>query len=344
MTLAALRTRVRPVDAAAAEAARTRNASLAKPPGSLGQLEDVATQLAAVAGRCPPPALQRPALVVAAGDHGVHRQGVTPWPQALTRRIVDAVCAGAATSAVLAAQVGAEIVVLDVGVAEAPRVHPRLRDRAARRVTGDLMVEAAMTADEATAALRAGADVAEELVDAGADLLVTGEMGVANTTAAAALTAAYTGAGAGQVTGRGAGIDNATLAHKTTVVERALARHGRERDPLRILASLGGLEHAALAGVMLAGAARRVPVLLDGVSTAAAALAAVALCPAVRGYLLAGHRSCEPAATVALTHLALCPLLDLQLRLGEGTGALQAVPLVQSAARVLRDVATLGDV
>lgn len=221
MTLATLRTRVRPVDAAAAEAARIRNASLAKPPGSLGQLEDVAAQLAAVAGRCPPPCLERPALVVAAGDHGVHRQGVTPWPQALTRRVVDAVCAGAATSAVLAAQVGAEVVVLDVGVAEAPRVHPHLRDRAARRVTGDLMVEAAMTADEATAALLAGADVAEALVDAGADLLVTGEMGVANTTAAAALTAAYTGAGAGQVTGRGAGIDDATLAHKATVVERA---------------------------------------------------------------------------------------------------------------------------
>lgn len=344
-SLDALLAAVAPVDESAGAAALARHDQLAKPPGSLGRLETLGAQLAAIAGACPPPPVTRPGLVIAAGDHGVHAQSITPWPQEVTAVMVDSFCAGGATASALAEVAGADVLVLDAGVATTLSTpeHPRLRKALIRRGTSDITVTDAMTADQCAAAVLAGARAADELLDRGADLLIGGDMGIGNTTAAAALIAAYTGRPAGEVTGRGTGVDDATLRRKQEVVAAAVARHHADGtpDPLVTLAALGGLEHAAITGVFLAGAARRVPVLLDGVNTVAAALAAAAICPPITGYLIPGHRSVEPGASVGLAHLGLDPLVDLGMRLGEGTGALVAVGLVRSAAAVLRDVATL---
>jgi nicotinate-nucleotide--dimethylbenzimidazole phosphoribosyltransferase len=330
---------IRPISQRAVEEADARQAQLTKPPGSMGQLEDLGAQLSGIAGTCPPPLPQRPAIAVFAGDHGVHAQGVSPWPQEVTAQMVANLAAGGAVVNALARQVGASVTVVDVGVAgELPDAPNLLRHRVARG-TADLAEGPAMTPAQALAALEAGITVAAGLVDEGADLLVTGDMGIANTTASAALIAALTRSEPADVTGRGTGIDDATLGLKTAVVERAVARLDRA-EPLSALAEVGGLEHAALVGYLLAGAARRVPVVLDGVIAVSAALVASALCPAAAGYWVAGHVSVEPGARAALDHLGLTPLLDLGLRLGEGSGAALAVPLVQSAARLLAEVAT----
>jgi nicotinate-nucleotide--dimethylbenzimidazole phosphoribosyltransferase len=332
---------IAPLDAVAVAAARERQASLTKPPGSLGVLEDVSVQLAGLAGECPPPLPEPAAVAIFAADHGVHAQGVTPWPQEVTAQMVANFAAGGAVINALAAQCGAEVVVVDVGVAADLGALPGLLDRKVRAGTRDLSVEAAMSRDEAQRALEVGIEVATELVESGVRCLLTGDMGIANTTASAALVAAFTGASAAAVTGRGTGIDDATLARKLEVVEAALARHAPDpADPLGVLAALGGLEHAALAGFVLAAAAQRVPVILDGVIACSAALVARAIAPDATAAMIAGHRSVEPGATVALAALGLTPLVDLDLRLGEGSGAALALPLVQSAARVLRDVAT----
>ncbi|MGH8908529.1 MAG: nicotinate-nucleotide--dimethylbenzimidazole phosphoribosyltransferase [Egibacteraceae bacterium] len=344
---------VSPVDEAVVEEALRRHDQLAKPPGSLGALERLGAQLCGIAGRCPPPVPREPAVVVAAGDHGVHAQGVTPWPQEVTAAMVELFCQGGAAVNAIAGAVGARVAVLDVGVASPVARHPRLRRARVRDGTADLSQGPAMTREEAARAVLAGAGLAEELVGSGqgsgdvsggVDLLVAGDMGIANTAAAACLVAVFTGADAVAVTGPGAGADAAMLARKRQVVAGALALHRPDpADPLGVLAAVGGLEHAALVGVILSGAADRVPVVLDGVSANAAALVAVALQPAALGYLIAGHRSTEPAATAALAHLGLVPLLDLSMRLGEGTGGLLAVPLVTAAAAVLTQTATIAD-
>jgi nicotinate-nucleotide--dimethylbenzimidazole phosphoribosyltransferase len=328
---------IRPLDPVAMAAARERQARLTKPAGSLGALEQLSVRLAGLAGACPPPLPAPAAVAVFAGDHGVHAQGVTPWPQEVTAQMVANFHAGGAVVNAFARQVGATVTVVDVGVASGP-------DPAGTRVrsgTRDMTVEPALTRDEAVAALEVGIRVAAELVAGGAGALVTGDMGIGNTTPAAALIAAFTGADPATVTGRGTGVDDETLARKVGVVARALELHETDAaDPVGVLAAVGGLEHAALAGFVLGGAARRVPVILDGVSAVAAALAAAALAPDVVGACVAGHRSAEPGATVALAALGLDPLLDLGLRLGEGTGALLAWPIVAGAARVLDEVAT----
>jgi nicotinate-nucleotide--dimethylbenzimidazole phosphoribosyltransferase len=334
---------VEPCDPRAAALARARQDELVKPPGSLGRLEELGAQLAAISGSCPPPVAERPAAVVAAADHGVLAQGVSAWPAEVTTLMVREVCAGRAAVNSLAATVGAQVTVLDVGVdAELPR-HPRLRGAKVRRGTADLSTGPAMTREEASRAILAGAGLAEELAGAGADLLVPGDMGIGNTTAAACLVGALTGSPAAAVTGRGAGADAATLARKTAVVAGALERHRVLPDPLGVLARVGGLEHAAIVGLILGGARERLPVVLDGVSSLGAALVARSLCPRAGGYLVAGHRSTEPAASVALAALELQPLLELGMRLGEATGGLLAVPLVRAAAAALRDMATFSE-
>ena len=332
---------IAPLDTAAVAAARERQASLTKPPGSLGVLEELSVQLAGLSGQCPPPLPAPAAVAVFAADHGVHAQRVTPWPQEVTAQMVGNFLAGGAVINALAAQTGAEVVVVDIGVAADLDPTPGLLDRKIRRGTRDMTVEAAMTRDEAVAAIEVGIEVAADLVALGNRCLVTGDMGIANTTASAALIAVFTGADAATVTGRGTGVDDETLRRKVAAVERALALHGPDpADPIGVLSAVGGFEHAALAGFVLGAAAARTPVVLDGVIACAAALAAHALAPDCTSAMIAGHRSVEPGAPVALAALQLTPLIDLDLRLGEGSGAVLALPIVQSAARVLRDVAT----
>ncbi|WP_229403474.1 nicotinate-nucleotide--dimethylbenzimidazole phosphoribosyltransferase [Micromonospora okii] len=339
---------IRPPDEPAMVAAGELHGRLTKPAGSLGALEELSVRLAGLAGACPPPLPEPAAVAIFAGDHGVHAQGVTPWPQEVTAQMIGNFLAGGAVVNAFARQAGASVTVVDVGVATAlppapPEVvgGPRLLAANVRRGTRDLTVTAALTRDEARAAVEVGIRVAGELVDAGARILLTGDMGIGNTTPAAALIAAFARVDPAAATGRGTGVDDPTYARKIDVVRAALARHAPDpADPLGVLAAVGGLEHAALAGLILGAAARRVPVLLDGVIAVSAALAAAAFAPDAVGAMVAGHRSAEPGATAALRHLGLDPLLDLGLRLGEGTGALLALPVVTGAVRVLHEVAT----
>jgi nicotinate-nucleotide--dimethylbenzimidazole phosphoribosyltransferase len=329
-----------PLDAAAMREARERQAQLTKPPGSLGVLEEASVRLAGIQRRCPPAPMTRPAVAVFAGDHGVHAQGVTPWPQEVTASMIENFRAGGAAVNVLARQAGAEVYVVDVGVAADVEPGPRVWDRKVRAGTSDLAEGPAMTVDEALTALVAGVEVAERLVDEGHDCLITGDMGIANTTPSAALVSAFTGEPAATVTGRGTGVDDPTYARKVAVVERALADRPVGSDPVETLASLGGLEHAGLAGLVLGAASRRVPVILDGVIAGAAALVAQGLAPVAVDHCFAGHRSVEPGHAVALARLGLRPLVDLDLRLGEGSGAVLAFPIVEAAGAVLREMAT----
>ena len=336
--------RVVPVDASSADAARARQDRLTKPPGSLGRLEDIGARLCAIARRCPPPVPKPAAVAVFAADHGVLDEGISPWPQEVTAQMVANFSSGGAAICVLARQLAVEVVVVDVGVVSELPDLPGLRRAKVRPGTANLAKGPAMSPAEAMEALDIGSSLASELVDEGFRCLLTGDMGIGNTTASAALIASLLDRSAAEVTGRGTGIDDRRLARKIEIVqgavERAAGRPGT--DPVTLLASLGGLEIAALAGFIVGGAARKVPVLLDGVIAAAAALVAVAAVPDVSGYLLAGHRSTEPGATLALEHLGLEPLLDLELRLGEGTGACLALPLVQASASVLDEMATFG--
>jgi nicotinate-nucleotide--dimethylbenzimidazole phosphoribosyltransferase len=340
-TLAAIVKRVRPVDKLAAEAARLHHARLTKPVGSLGRLEDLGIQLSAIAGHCPPPIPEPVTIGVFAGDHGVVASGVTPWPSEVTAQMVANFCAGGAAINVLARQVGATVQVVDVGVATPiPGDLTNLHQRNVAKGTANLAVQPAMTRDQVISALEVGAEIANEALAQGTRMLVTGDMGIGNTTPSAALIAVFTRTSPDRVTGRGTGIDDATLYLKTSIVESAIERIAHDAEPLDIVGELGGLEIAAIAGFIIAGAAAGVPVVVDGVISIAAALIATALAPDVRDYLVAGHRSSEPGASIGMAHLGLTPLLDLELRLGEGTGAALAIPLVQAAARILSEMAT----
>jgi nicotinate-nucleotide--dimethylbenzimidazole phosphoribosyltransferase len=328
------------LDAGAEQAAAAHHDRLTKPRGALGQLETIGIRLAAIAGAVPPPVPTPAAVAVFAGDHGVLAQGVTPWPQEVTAQMVANFVAGGAAINVLARQMGASVTVIDVGVATELDNAPGLLRRKVRHGTADLAIEPAMTADDVERALDVGAEVATELVSAGARALVTGEMGIGNTTAAAVIIAALTGRAAADMTGRGTGIDDATLARKVAVVEQALTRLGANRGGRAVLAEVGGLEIAALTGFIVGGAAQRVPVVVDGVIAGAALLVAADLCPRALEFAFAGHRSTEPGATAVLEHLGLEPLLDLGMRLGEGSGACLALPVLEAGARVLAEMAT----
>ncbi len=345
---------IAPLDEAAAAEAADHHRRLTKPRGSLGRLEDAGIRLAAMAGVSPPPVPEPATVVVFAADHGVLAEGVSPWPQEVTAQMVANFCSGGAAINVLARQAGASVVVVDVGVACPLGPAPGLVDRKVRPGTANLAREPAMSVADARRALDVGVEAATEAVAGGARCLLTGDMGIANTTPSAALISAFTGRPPAEVTGRGTGVDDATLARKVAVVKAGLARAradgsltlgprgplGGVEDPLSVLASIGGLEIAALAGFVVGAAAARVPVAVDGVIALAGVLVAAALAPGVVSYCVAGHRSTEPGASAALAHLDLEPLLDLGLRLGEGTGACLALPLLQASARVLREMAT----
>lgn len=329
-----------PADVSAAQLAEEHLGRLTKPPGSLGELERIGVRLAAIAGACPPPIPQPATIAVFAADHGVVEEGVTPWPQEVTTQMVANFLAGGAAINVLARQVGAAVVVVDVGVASELPPSPGLLAHKVRPGTRNLRREDAMTPEEAERALDAGASVASRLAAEGSRCLVTGDMGIGNTTASAAVIAALTGSEPREVTGRGTGIDDATLATKVGVIEDALERLGPRRSPLEVLAAVGGLEIAALAGFVAGAAAARLPVIVDGVIAQAGLLVAAALCPPCLDHAFVGHRSTEPGSAAVLDHLGARPVLDLGLRLGEGTGAALAVPIVQAAARVLGEMAT----
>ncbi|MFF3164950.1 nicotinate-nucleotide--dimethylbenzimidazole phosphoribosyltransferase [Streptomyces sp. NPDC003273] len=332
---------IRPLDAKALGEAWERQKRMTKPAGALGMLEIISAQLSGLSRQCPPPIPEPAAVAIFAGDHGVHAQGVTPWPQEVTAQMVANFLGGGAVCNAFAGQVGAEVCVVDVGVAADLPATPGLLPRKIRGGTSDMTAGPAMSREEAKAAIEVGIETARDLVAAGNKALLTGEMGIANTTASAALISVYTGADPAEVTGRGTGINDETLARKTEVVRRALELHQPDpADPIGVLAALGGFEHAAMVGLLLGGASLRTPVILDGVSAGAAALVARAIAPEVLAACIAGHRSAEPGHVAALNKLGLRPLVDLDLRLGEGTGALLALPLVQSTARAMHEVAT----
>ncbi|WP_260637897.1 nicotinate-nucleotide--dimethylbenzimidazole phosphoribosyltransferase [Streptomyces angustmyceticus] len=332
---------IRPLDAKALGEAWERQKRMTKPAGALGMLEIISAQLSGLSRKCPPPIPEPAAVAIFAGDHGVHAQGVTPWPQEVTGQMVANFLGGGAVCNAFANQVGAEVCVVDVGVASDLPATPGLLPRKVRAGTDDFTAGPAMTQEDVLKAIEVGIDTARDLVAAGNKALLTGEMGIANTTTSAALIAVYTGVDPVEVTGRGTGINDETHARKVDVVRRALELHQPDpADPIGVLAAVGGLEHAALVGLILGGASLRTPVILDGVSAGAAALVARAIAPEALAACIAGHRSAEPGHVAALNKLGLRPLVDLDLRLGEGTGALLALPVVQSAARAMHEVAT----
>ncbi|WP_282685714.1 MULTISPECIES: nicotinate-nucleotide--dimethylbenzimidazole phosphoribosyltransferase [unclassified Streptomyces] len=332
---------IRPLDAKALGEAWERQKRMTKPAGALGMLEIISAQLSGLSRMCPPPIPEPAAVAIFAGDHGVHAQGVTAWPQEVTAQMVANFLGGGAVCNAFAAQVGAEVCVVDVGVATDLPATPGLLPRKVRPGTADFTTGPALTREEVLAAIEVGIETARDLVAAGNKALLTGEMGIANTTASAALICVYTGIDAAEVTGRGTGINDEMHARKVDVVRRALDLHQPDpADPIGVLAAVGGLEHAAMAGFLLGGASLRTPVVLDGVSAGAAALVARAIAPEALAACIAGHRSAEPGHVAALNKLGLRPLVDLDLRLGEGTGALLALPIVQSAARAMHEVAT----
>ncbi|MFF2008860.1 nicotinate-nucleotide--dimethylbenzimidazole phosphoribosyltransferase [Streptomyces sp. NPDC058195] len=332
---------IRPLDAKALGEAWERQKRMTKPAGALGMLEIISAQLSGLSRVCPPPIPEPAAVAVFAGDHGVHAQGVTAWPQEVTGQMVANFLGGGAVCNAFASQVGAEVCVVDVGVAMELPATPGLLPRKVRAGTADFTTGPALTREEVLAAIEVGIETARDLVAAGNKGLLTGEMGIANTTASAALISVYTGVDPAEVTGRGTGINDEMHARKVDVVRRALELHQPDpADPVGVLAAVGGLEHAAMAGFLLGGASLRTPVILDGVSAGAAALVARAIAPEALAACIAGHRSAEPGHVAALNKLGLRPLVDLDLRLGEGTGALLALPIVQSAARAMHEVAT----
>jgi nicotinate-nucleotide--dimethylbenzimidazole phosphoribosyltransferase len=333
---------IRPADAEMGRRAQALLDRKTKPVGSLGRLEELAVRLAAAWGvEVPEPPVK--AVVVLAADHGVAAQGVSAYPQEVTAQMVANFARGGAAINALARAAGAELLVVDMGVKE-PVQLPGVVSRWMGPGTRDLSVEAAMTGDQAVRALEAGIGIAQELVGRGVTLVGVGEMGIGNTTAASALSACLLGAPPESMTGRGTGIDGAGLGRKLGVIRRALALHARPAPaPLEALARLGGFEIAGMAGVLLGAASRRIPVVVDGFISSAAALAAVRIAPAASGYLMVAHRSAEPGHRLVAEALGMRPLLDLGMRLGEGTGAALAMGLADAAVRVLREMATFAD-
>lgn len=341
--LQALVDRVQAVDPRGLETAWARLDSLTKPPRSLGRLEEVAARVAAIQGTDRPiggPA----AIVLLAGDHGVVAEGVSAWPSEVTAQMMANFDSGGAAISQMAAHAGARLVLADVGVASDTSKLRTVRQKNVRRGTGNIAREPAMTREEAAAAFLVGARIAAELAGEGIVLIGTGEMGIGNTTSAAALAAAYLGVPPASVMGRGTGVDDAALQRKTAAVKRALTLHpANPGDPLGTLADLGGLEIAGMAGVMVGAAAAGVCGVSDGFISGTAALAAVRVCPDCAGYLFASHRSAEPGHRIVLEELGLEPLVDLDMRLGEGTGAALAIEIIGSACAMMSGMATFAE-
>jgi len=335
------RARIVKADIDAVNNAAALQRQLTKPHGSLGRIESIGVQLAGIAGACPPPVPEPATVAVFASDHGVVDWGVSPWPQEVTAQMVANFATGGAAINVLARHAGADIVVIDVGVVkpipvEASSVVPR----SIRAGTGNLATGPAMSRTDALLALDVGVEIADAAVERGARCLMTGEMGIGNTTSAAAIIAGITNRAPDEITGRGSGADDEMFARKVAVIESAISQLSSTSGPLTLLEQVGGFEIAAMAGFIVGAAAARVPVIVDGVIADAALLIATQLAPDAIDYVIAGHCSVEPAASAALEFLGIEPVLSLDLRLGEGTGAALALPMVQAAAKILREMAT----
>lgn len=332
-----------PLDLAAAEAARTRQANLTKPPGSLGRLEELSIQLAGITGRARP-LVARKAVIVMAGDHGITAEGVSAYPAEVTPQMVLNFVHGGAAINALARQAGARVIVVDLGVAADLPPQPGLELRKVAHGTQNMARGPAMTRAQAEQAIETGLQIVRAEIERGLDLVATGDMGIGNTTASSAIAAVLTGHPVQQVTGRGTGVDDAGLARKVAMIERALAVNAPDpADALDVVSKVGGLEIAGLAGVMLGAASARVPVVVDGFISGAAALIAAGLASQVKPYLIAAHQSVEIGHRLVLQHLGLRPLLDLELRLGEGTGAALAFHLIEASTRILDEMATFAE-
>lgn len=332
--------RIRPVDKIWMERARERQLQLTKPPGSLGRLEEIANRMAAIQATLTP-VVKHPTIVLFAADHGVCAEGINPYPQAVTAQMVANFLRGGAAINTIAQELGVELAIVDAGVAYEMPVAAGLISRPIARGTRNFCEETAMTQQQASSALALGTEMAERAADSGCTLLGIGEMGIGNTTAASALAAGLTGMEPRAVLGRGTGADDACMARKLSAIERALALHkNRLSDPYELLAALGGFEIASMCGLCLGAASRGCAVLVDGfISTTAAALA-VRMCLSVRDYLIPAHRSTEPGQDPLLEIIGQAPLFDFAMRLGEGTGAALAVPIVRAAVAAFTRMAT----
>jgi len=343
--IAALAARIAPTDGAAAAEAQRRLDAKTKPPRSLGRLEDLVCQLAAIRGDATPRPRPEKAIVVMGADHGVAAEGVSAYPQEVTGQMLLNFARGGAAINVLARQAGARVVVVDMGVAQPLPAGsaPEVRVHRIGAGTASFSRGPAMKRAQAVTALSVGAALAADLAGDGVGLIGIGDMGIANTTASSALAAVFTGAPPEEVTGRGTGIDDDTFRRKVDVIKRGLAINQPDaRDAVDALAKVGGFEIAGLAGVVLGAAAARVPVVVDGFIASVAALAAVRLAAPTAGYLIASHRSVEAGHRLVLQALGIKPLLDLELRLGEGSGAALAMPLIDAALAIAAEMATFA--
>ncbi len=343
MTLEEVISGIKPIDADAMRKAAERQKQLTKPPGSLGRLEELSIRLAGIFGT-EHPSVRRKTIVVAAGDHGVTAQNVTGYPPEVTSQMVLNFLAGGAAINVIAKATGVDLVIVDAGVGAPLPPHPDLRVFGKGHPTGDISRGPAMSRNDAEDTIMAGVQLAIEAVDKGADALGTGDMGIGNTTPSSAITSAITGRQPRETTGRGTGRTDDELDRKVAVVQRSLAVNKPDpTDGLDVLSKVGGYEIGVLAGVVLGSAFARRPVVLDGFISGAAALIAHTLCPTVDDYLIAAHQSAESGHRVVLEHLGLSPLLNLDMRLGEGTGAALAMPLIEAAAACLSHMATFEE-
>ena len=336
-------TQIGALDQKAMDTAKARQDSLTKPQGSLGRLEELSVRLAGIR-REPIPRIKDKAIITMAGDHGVVAKGVSAYPQDVTAQMVYNFLRGEAAINVLARHIGARVIVVDMGVVADLEAQPSLASRKVARGTRNMVTGPAMTCRQARQAIKAGIQIVHAEIRKGLDIVGTGDMGIGNTTASSAICAAITGRGVAEVTGRGTGIDEKQLTHKVKVIERALAlNQPNPHDPLDVLAKVGGFEIGGLVGVMLGAAANRVPVVIDGFISGAAVLIATGLCPSLKDFLIAAHVSAEAGHRVLLDYVGLKPLLSLDMRLGEGTGASLGIFLAETAARVMAEMATFDE-
>ncbi len=334
---------ISPLNQEAMAAAQARQAQLIKPAGALGRLEELSIQVAGITGQLKPPLVER-AIIVAAGDHGITAEGVSAYPSEVTPQMVLNFLNGGAAINVLARQAGARVVVLDAGVAANLPVHQDLIKGKVGFGTANFAQGPAMSREQAVEAIEAGIVALSREYDRGLELVGTGDMGIGNTTPSSAICAVMTGASVAEVTGRGTGVDGATLRHKVEVIEKAIALNQPDPgDALDVLAKVGGFEIGAIAGIILAAAARRIPVLVDGFISTAGALIAAGLSSASKGYMIAAHRSVEPGHRIMQEYLGLEPIFKLDLRLGEGTGSALAMPVVAAAVAILNEMATFAE-